>query len=151
MWCDCSDGTGVLLEKYEGSCLTFRHTVPASTHAVCARISWWISDSGAGRVDVYSTWCNFWSNHKSQTFIYNQFSFLKRVLNRSWIKSYKCQLKKVHGSLGIGHCKTCQNYDIFWNISIFLSSMNNYRFYLSFNFTIILILISPLSTYKFKI
>lgn len=49
MRCNCSDGAGVLLAKYEGSCLTFRHAVPASPHAVHARTPQRIIDSGAGR------------------------------------------------------------------------------------------------------
>lgn len=100
MWCNCSDGAGMLLEKYEGSCFTFRHTLPASTHAACARISWWIIDGGAGRVDVYFTRYNFWSEHRSRTFICNS-TFKRRVLNICWIKSFRCQLKKVYDSLRI--------------------------------------------------
>lgn len=71
MWCNRADGAGMLLEKYEGSCFTFRHVVPTSAHAACARIFWWIIDSGAGKADVYPTMYNFWSTHKSQAFFYN--------------------------------------------------------------------------------
>lgn len=49
MWCNCVDGVGMLLEKYEGSCFIFRYVVLIFVYVVCVRIFWWIIDSGVGK------------------------------------------------------------------------------------------------------